>query len=99
MTHLIRILGRPDELAGQFVKTFDHNGADGRGDGTFTHDPMEALHFPTRDAALEFYFRRSTRRPWRADGEPNCPLTASHAEFLTLGRAILEAAFLRTSSA
>jgi hypothetical protein len=91
MTFVIRILGRPDELIGQFVETFDHNAPDG-GFGTFTLDPLKAMPFQSTDAAIEFVFRRSTRFPYQADGSENRPLRASHIEVITLGRAILDCA-------
>jgi hypothetical protein len=79
---LIRIEDRPAEMAGKYLKTFDHEAYDGRGYGTFTDDPLQAKQFPGITAALEFWNRQSKVRPLRQDGRPNKPLTASTVSFL-----------------
>lgn len=69
--------GEPCPIAGQFVKSFDHEAGDGRGSGVFTADPRRALRFGSRATALLFWRRQSRKRPLREDGQPNRPLTAS----------------------
>lgn len=64
----------PDQ--GAFLCTYDVEANDGRGDATFTHDIAKAMKFASWDAALQCWKQQSKRRPLRADGKPNRPLTA-----------------------
>lgn len=68
--------------AGKYVRTFDHEAHDGRGDGTFTADISKALTFATYTDAFEFWRKVSACRPVREDGKPNRPLTAATVEFI-----------------
>lgn len=67
----------PEELTGQYLESFDHDGADGFGYGIFTDDPSKAMKFTDAKSALDFWKKKSMVRPLRADGRPNRPLTAS----------------------
>ena len=67
--------GMPCPHAGQYLASFDHDGANGRGDATFTRRLSKAMIFDTKAEALIFWRKRSTVRPTRHDGEPNRPLT------------------------
>lgn len=81
--------GDPCPHFGQFVESFDHDGADGRGYGEFTPDPRKAMQFETAGEAFEFWRKRSKKRPnrWYGDRGPNRPLTATHATFITMEQA------------
>lgn len=68
--------GEETELEGSYVKTFDPNARDGRGDITTTFDKSSAMRFPDAGAALAFWKQQSAVRPLRDDGKPNRPLTA-----------------------
>jgi hypothetical protein len=84
LPHVIRVVafanGKPCPIAGEWVQTFDHDGADGRGDGVFTNNPKRAMAFESKYAALTFWNKVSTVKPVREDGEPNKPLTACTCE-------------------
>jgi hypothetical protein len=64
------------------VSEFDHEAYDGRGYGSFTQHFKHAKKFTTLADALEFYRRVPACKPLRADGWPNRPLTAMHAEIV-----------------
>jgi hypothetical protein len=66
----------PIAQEGEFVKTFDPDAFDGRGDLTTTPDLADALRFETSYAAMEFWRQQSMVAPIRMDGKPNRPLTA-----------------------
>jgi hypothetical protein len=91
MTHVIRLLNldgrailpehRMDAFklakritSGNYLEWADVEAFDGGGDATFTADPAKAMKFESFEAATEFW-RQSERRPFRADGKPNRPLT------------------------
>ena len=84
MTYLIRAVGFANGVhcphAGQWLKTFNHDAQQGRGYGTFTSDPLKALHFATAAAAMQFWAKQSSVNPIRPDGKPNKPLTALSVE-------------------
>ncbi len=67
---------RGAEVAGQWVKWFDVDAFDGRGDAMLTSHAAEALTFPSAGEAFTAWQTQSTVRPLRADGQPNRPLTA-----------------------
>jgi hypothetical protein len=69
--------GAPCPIAGQWLQSFDHDGADGRGDGDFTDNPKRAMVFESKHAAFAFWNKASTVKPVREDGLPNKPLTAT----------------------
>jgi hypothetical protein len=59
-----------------YVKRYDPNLHDGRGDVVVTSDPREAIQFADAKHAMAFYRQVSSTRPVRPDGAPNRPLTA-----------------------
>lgn len=59
-----------------YVKFYDPDAFDGRGDVETTPDIQQAMHFPTSLEAFMFWKQTSTVRPLREDGSPNRPLTA-----------------------
>jgi hypothetical protein len=70
------------EIDGEYVKSYDPNAFDGRGDATFTKDITKALKFPDKSWAMRFAMHQPINRPFRADGKPNRPLTAFTLEFV-----------------
>ncbi len=67
---------------GQYLRDFDFEAHNGRGEITLTRDAAEAMRFPDSAAAFAYYRRSPECRPIRADGKPNRPLTATNWEFL-----------------
>ena len=67
-------LGEP--LDPCYLQSFDVDAHEGRGQADYTYDVRDALVFPDAAAAMLAWRTVSTVRPWRADGEPNRPLTA-----------------------
>jgi hypothetical protein len=67
---------------GQYIKSFDPEAYDGRGDAEGTFDKREALTFTTGEDALNFWRQQSKTRPLREDGRPNRPLTAFTVEIV-----------------
>jgi hypothetical protein len=65
---------------GQWVKSFDADAFDGRGDLVTTSRRDEALQFSCPGAAILLWRSRSRVRPLREDGMPNRPLTAFNVE-------------------
>jgi hypothetical protein len=65
-----------------FVKAFDFEGAEGRGELHWTADRTEAMRFDGAGAALEFWKTQSVTVPLRPDGKPNRPLTAFTIEIV-----------------
>lgn len=63
-------------VEGQYLKSYDPEAHDGRGDATFTRDRSEAMRFSDVVAALDLWKAVPKCRPLRPDGEPNRPLTA-----------------------
>lgn len=76
----------PDQerVLDQWLKTFDVEAFDGRGDAEFTDDPTQALRFKDLAAAIAAWKTQSRRRPRREDGKPNRPLTAFSITFDTV---------------
>lgn len=64
------------EPGGTWVKSYDPDAFDGRGDVTLTSRLAEARRFPHAAAALDYYRQVSGRRRYREDGQLNRPLTA-----------------------
>ena len=73
---LVAVAGVPTMHVGRYVRQFDPDGHDGRGDLVTTADIHEALTFPSAAEAMMFWQSQSKVRPLRADGKPNRPLTA-----------------------
>lgn len=61
---------------GYFLRSFDVDAHDGRGDVTWTADIVQAMRFDSFRAAMEAWRTQSTVQPLRPDGKPNRPLTA-----------------------
>lgn len=85
MSHVIRVVGRPGGVepaqpGPEWVKSYDPDAFDGRGDVETTFDPAEALRFMDARSAFRFLRQRSTVRPTREDGRPNRPLTSLTVE-------------------
>jgi len=68
-------------IDGEYVKSYNPDAHDGRGDASFTKLLEEALRFTDMTEALEFAMRQPECRPRRADGRPNRPLTAFTLEY------------------
>lgn len=68
---------------GQYLKSFDFEAHDGRGEITMTPNIGEAMKFSTFVEAWEFWHTVPKCKPLRDDGEPNRPLTAANWEFKT----------------
>lgn len=69
--------GDGDDPTGLFLKRYDPNAREGRGEADWTDDPAKALTFDDAGEALACWNQQSTAmptRPW--DGKPNRPLTA-----------------------
>jgi hypothetical protein len=80
MSVVIKIIERadgvPDNAEDCFVKSFDVEAYDGRGDLRVTPDLDDAKTFADASEALTFYRQRPKCHLWRTDGKPNRPLTA-----------------------
>lgn len=63
---------------GRWVRWYSPDDDSGIGAGRVisTANPLEAMVWPTTRAALDGLEAQSTQRPFRADGQPNRPLTA-----------------------
>lgn len=82
MSYAIQIIGYTDdtvcEVAGQYVQSFDFDGAAGRGIGRYVHRATDAMRFTTKLEALTFVQTQSRVKPLRGDGQPNRPLCGCH---------------------
>jgi hypothetical protein len=67
----------PPEIEDQYLVSFDFDAMRGTGYGIFTDKPEHAMRFKTLRDAMEFWRTQSTVKPFRPDGMPNRPLTAS----------------------
>jgi hypothetical protein len=68
--------GVPCPHEGQYLKDFDFEAHDGRGEGSFTSNMVEAKLFDSPVEAMEYWKTQSKAKPFREDGKPNRPLTA-----------------------
>lgn len=68
--------GTPCPHAGHYLKKFDHEHDHGRGFGVFTPHRKKAKRFDSREELFEFWQRVPKNWPYRADGQPNRPMTA-----------------------
>jgi hypothetical protein len=71
---------------GEYVKSYDVEAHDGRGDVTFTKNVADAMTFADMPSAVAFTMRQPASRPLRADGKPNRPLTAFTLELKNVDR-------------
>lgn len=60
----------------QYLKAFDVEAHDGRGECDATGDLAEAMVFDSYREASAAWQTQSVKRPLREDGQPNRPLTA-----------------------
>lgn len=74
--------GTPTPFDGEYVAAVDFEAGDGRGAVVTTKHPELALHFDTLGEALTFYQTQPKCKPFRPDGEPNRPLTATNMSFM-----------------
>jgi hypothetical protein len=65
-----------NQYVGGYVKRYDPEAFDGRGDVEATMHAHEALKFKSTADAMAFWHQHSKTRPLREDGQPNRPLTA-----------------------
>lgn len=68
----------PCPVAGQYLKSFDFEARDGRGEAVFTTNIAEAIGFETSATAFAFYKTVPMCNPTRHDGMPNRPMTSSN---------------------
>jgi hypothetical protein len=66
----------PTPPIGAFVKSWDAEAHDGRGDVEWTIEPSEALRFRSQMDAFEAWMTVPASRPTRPDGKDNRPFTA-----------------------
>lgn len=81
-THVIFCLVMRTQEPLGYLKAFDPERHQGRGEARFTGDKNKALRFSSENA-FECWRLASKRRPFRPDGKPNRPLTAFSATFPT----------------
>lgn len=86
MSYVIKILGFANgafcPIKGDYVKTFDPDLNGGRGHIMVTRKTKNAMKFPTKEKATEFYLIQSKVTPLRPDGQPNRPLTGFTVEIV-----------------
>lgn len=66
------------EFIGHYLKTNNFEAGGGRGASTFTPFIEEAMKFPDKSAAFQYWMTPSKTVPLRPDGKANRPLTAYH---------------------
>jgi hypothetical protein len=77
MAHKLKgLASMPSSGVPGYLKRYDPEAHDGRGDATFTNDKNEAIRFASLIDAWIFWKQVPKSRPVRQDGEPNRPLTA-----------------------
>lgn len=74
--------GRGDDASGQYLKRYDPEAYDGRGEVTWTPDRAEARRFETAAEAMALWRSSPVSRPLREDFLPNRPLTAYTVELV-----------------
>lgn len=75
-------IGGPSDLDGCWLKSYDPDAREGRGEVVGTRLREEALVFADPGQALACWRRASTVMPLRPDGKPNRPLSAFTVEIL-----------------
>jgi hypothetical protein len=68
-------------IEGEYLKSFDPEAHDGRGEAMFTKHLKEAMVFTDAIEAIKTWQTQSKTRPLREDGKPNKPLTTFSASF------------------
>ena len=77
------IVSADDRCPGQYLKSYDPEAHDGRGDCEWTADAAEAHVYPDFVSAFEAWRQVPKTRPKRDDGKPNRPLTSFNVTFET----------------
>lgn len=67
---------------GAYLKSWDIEADNGRGEAEFSYDVDQAYCFPSMEDAMAAWYQQSWSRPTRSDGKPNRPLTAFTSEFV-----------------
>jgi len=75
------IVSEDPRCRGQYLKSYDPEAHDGRGDCEWTLDRSQAQIFPDFIAAFEAWRQVPKSRPKRDDGQPNRPLTTFSITF------------------
>lgn len=78
--------GRPSPHDGRYVVAFDPDAYDGLGDVQTSADPHQAIKFNEAIDAWNLWRKVSTKRPRRADGKPNKPMTAFTIEIISFSQ-------------
>ncbi len=68
-------------IKGEYLKSFDPEAHDGRGEALFTPNVRDAMVFKDAVEAIKTWQTQSVLRPLREDGRPNRPLTSFSASF------------------
>jgi hypothetical protein len=68
--------GEDDPTVGCWLKSYDPEAHDGRGEAIWTADKDQAMKFESQAIAMQLWLVVPRARPVRADGRPNKPLTA-----------------------
>ena len=69
------IVSADHRFPGRYLKAYDPEAHDGRGQTEWTTDLADAVVYPDFVAAFEAWRQVPTSRPKREDGKPNRPLT------------------------
>lgn len=86
MSSVIRCAGAQEPgLEGKYLRAYDLEAREGRGEATWTRDKRQAKRFPSFIAAFEAWRSTSLTVPARPDGRPNRPLTAYSVKFEDAG--------------
>jgi hypothetical protein len=79
----MRIVALGDKLFndGVYLKSFDFEAHNGQGEAEFTKDKAAAKTFASIQEAFSYWVTVPECKPFREDGRPNKPLTATTVEF------------------
>jgi hypothetical protein len=67
---------------GAYLKAWDIEADNGRGQAEFSYDVEQAFCFPSVAEAMAAWYQQSWTMPTRPDGKPNRPLSTFTAEFV-----------------
>jgi hypothetical protein len=76
--------GQATDFDGTYIKSFDVEAHDGRGELKCSPFIKDAKQFPDRVTAHEFWRQQSNVTPIRPDGKPNRPLTYFNVELVPM---------------
>ena len=82
---IMKLMGAPSGPTGhdgEYLMSFDFEAWDGVGEIVMTPDPSKAKAFRDYLELREFYLTQPKIKPYRADGLPNRPLTATNWELV-----------------